>query len=181
VYRDDLVSQIRAEARLRGRREAGRALAAVLAELCLLVPDTVARELAARMPADLPPAPTGVPATSAGLVSRVAARLIIDEPDAAFLCRVVFAELNAAPVGPAPAGLAPLVPAGLRPLLRARRDDPARLSRQILARFGDGHPVFPHPVEPLELPKEPVENSPGVVSIRSRAVRPVGEKVDRTG
>jgi hypothetical protein len=174
VYRDDLVSQIRAEARLRGRREAGRALAAVLAELFLLVPDTVARELAARMPAGLPPAPTGLPAASTGLVARVAARLIIDETDAAFLCRVVFAQLNAAPVGPVPAGLAHLVPAGLRPLLRARRDDPARLSRQILARFGDGHQAF-------SLPREPAENSPGVVSIRRRAVRPVGEKVDRTG
>src|SRR5690242_11411019 len=140
------------------------------------------------MPADLPPAPTGVPAASTGFVSRVAARLIIDETDAAFLCRVVFAQLNAAPVGPTPAGLADLVPAGLRPLLRARRDDPARLSRLLLARFGEGHPAFSRepvpaglPAEPMELPKEPVENSPGVVSIRSRAVRPVSEKVDRTG
>jgi uncharacterized protein (DUF2267 family) len=167
MYRDDLVSQVRASARLCGPNEARRAVAAVLSAL----PAALSGPLLSQLPGlpDFPPVKAPL-ADTASLVATVAARLHIDEPNAAFLCRVVFAHLNTAPHGITPARLAHLAPPEIRSMLCARPEDPAA---RILARLGA--------LRPLGIaPETSVEKSAGVVSIRTRPVRPLSEKVDGT-
>jgi hypothetical protein len=50
----------------------------------------------------------------------ISRRLFIDPPEAAFLARVVFGELNAAGHGITPAAVSPLAPPDLRPLLNSK-------------------------------------------------------------
>jgi hypothetical protein len=119
---DDLLSGIQVGGRLHGRNETVRVVRAVLGTLGRVV-DTAPLE--DRVPADLLPAaaPDDEAWNARRFIHTVAALLMIDEPDAAFLCRVTFTQLNAA-CESAPAMLAPLAPADLRPLLLAHPDQP---------------------------------------------------------
>jgi hypothetical protein len=123
---DELLARIQARGRLYGRDESGRAACAVLTALAELLPAPAYRRLLVALPADLrhrlPRPGAGRIAPVAGyraFVARVADRLLIDGPDAAFLARVILGQLNAAGHGCTPSALAPLVPLDLRPLLRA--------------------------------------------------------------
>lgn len=137
MHRHDLLTGIRERARLHGPNEARRVLRAVLATLGEFVPGPV-RDLTRELPADLGIALSGSASAVAGdrtcrdFLSRVAGRLLVDEAEAAFLSRITLGELNVFCRGLTPAGIAPMVPADLRPLLRALPDDPARRQQRVL-------------------------------------------------
>lgn len=122
MHRDNVVSRVRVRARLHGRNETHRAVRAVLAVLASVAPPEAFRALTAALPAELLPSSpwTGAAATSRQFVAGVAGCLYLDEPSAAFLCRVVFEELNAALPASGPTRIAAGLPADLRPLLTAR-------------------------------------------------------------
>ncbi|MET0418772.1 MAG: DUF2267 domain-containing protein [Actinoplanes sp.] len=121
---DDLLARVQRNGRLYGPNESRRAICAVVDVLGELLPEPAYRRLVASLPADIR---QRLPWTGAGrflpvagvraFVARLVDRLHTDGPDAAFLARVVLTQLNADGYGPA--ALAPLVPADLRPLLRA--------------------------------------------------------------
>jgi uncharacterized protein (DUF2267 family) len=121
----DLMARIQERGRLHGTNQTRRAVQGVLGVLQDMLPAPAFRRLTAHVPAELHPAPPSAavrPIEMLGcraFVGRVAARLFLDEPDAAFLARVVFENLNAAASGTTPAAIAHLVAADLRPLLRA--------------------------------------------------------------
>jgi uncharacterized protein (DUF2267 family) len=127
MNQDDLLTRIQKSGRLHGRNESRRVTATVLGVLSELLPAPAYRRLTAALPEDLrqrlPPA---VPGRIVEIVdcrrflARIADRLLTDGGDAAFLARVVLAELNAAERGISPAELAHLVPMDLRPLFRSR-------------------------------------------------------------
>jgi hypothetical protein len=123
---DDLLARIQRDGRLYGPNESRRVMLAVLGSLSELLPAPAYRRLLAALPADVrqrlprPGAGRISPVTGVRVfVARIAGRLHVDGPDAAFLARVVLTQLNASGRGCAPAALAPLVPADLRPLLRS--------------------------------------------------------------
>ncbi|WP_203843114.1 DUF2267 domain-containing protein [Winogradskya humida] len=128
----DVLVRIQKRARLHGPNETRRAISAILETLGDILPHHVLDQLAANFPDDLrptshmPPA-TAVPPGRNTFISRLATRLLIDEPDAAFLARVIFEQWNAAARTHTPATIAHLAPADLRPLLRAQTS-PARPS-----------------------------------------------------
>jgi uncharacterized protein (DUF2267 family) len=137
---DDLLARIQQDGRLYGRNETRRAIGAVLTSLSELLPAPAYRRLFSALPADLrrplprPGAGRIVPVTSSrSFVARVAERLYVDGPNAAFLARVVLTRLNTAGSACAPAALAPLVPADLRPLLRAGAPDAPVTRRAVVA------------------------------------------------
>jgi uncharacterized protein (DUF2267 family) len=143
MHRDDLLSQVRVRARLRGRGHAQRVVEAVVQALQGLVPETVFHGLTAQLPfaVDRTPPPGGVADDrTAGacrdLIRDVARRLHVDEPDAAFYARITFEQLNAFCRGTTPARIAPSLPADLRPLLSARADEPAHRSLRRLQTLG---------------------------------------------
>ncbi|MEV4706301.1 DUF2267 domain-containing protein [Actinoplanes sp. NPDC049316] len=121
----DLLARIQARGRLHGINQTRRTVQGVLGALQDLLPAPAFRRMTAHLPADLHPAPPAGDARPIevlgcrAFITRLAARLHLDEPDAAFLARTVFEHLNAAGSGPAPAAVAHLVAADLRPLLRA--------------------------------------------------------------
>ncbi len=127
---DELLARIQRDGRLYGPHETRRAVGAVLTTLSEMLPAPAYRRLLASLPVGLrqrlprPGAGRISPVTGCrGFVARVAGRLHLDGPDAAFLARAVLGQLNTLGRGCAPAVLAPLVPADLRPLLRARPAD----------------------------------------------------------
>lgn len=129
MHRDDLVSQVRVQGRLHGRNEARRVIRGVLQALRPLIPDDAFRQITAQLPAEIGPIPA---ATGAGPLVREAARLLyVDEPDAAFLSRIVFAQLNSWCHGLSPASVAAALPADARALVSARADDPAQRFRRL--------------------------------------------------
>jgi hypothetical protein len=123
----DLVSRVQQRARLHGPNQTRRAIRAVVDALVDAVPVAQSRRLAMRVAtetgAGLPESALSdhdghEPGTGCrAFVATVARRLFIDEPNAAFLARVVFGELNSAGHGITPAGISGAAPADLRPLL----------------------------------------------------------------
>ncbi|GAA2702425.1 MULTISPECIES: DUF2267 domain-containing protein [Actinoplanes] len=124
---DDLLGRIQTTARLHGRNESRRVTATVLGVMRDLLPASAYRRLTGPLPADLrlpPPEPGRIVEIidCRRFLTRVADRLYAD--DAAFLTRVVLAELNAGARGTTPSDLAHLVPSDLRPLFRSRPEQP---------------------------------------------------------
>jgi uncharacterized protein (DUF2267 family) len=134
MHRDDLLSQVRIRARLRGPNHARRVVQAVLLALRDFVPEPELHALTGQLPADVSALPAGTGPSGSGpgtvsarrvLIRDIARRLNENEPNAAFYARVTFEQLNAFCVGTTPARLAHAVPADLRPLLSARTHEPA--------------------------------------------------------
>jgi hypothetical protein len=127
--RPDLLSRVQRRGRLYGRNESRRVIRAVIDILVEAVPVPQARRLAMRVATEtgggLPDAalsddgPHNTECDCRAFITAVAQRLFTDEPNAAFLSRVVFGELNAAPHGITPAALTPSAPLDLRALLSA--------------------------------------------------------------
>lgn len=121
----DVLARIQERGRLYGTNHTRRTVRGVLGVLSDLLPTPAFRRLAAHLPGDVRPVvPSGEGRaievlTCRAFITRLASRLLVDEPEAAFLARVVFEQLNAAAVGATPATVAHLVAADLRPLLRA--------------------------------------------------------------
>jgi hypothetical protein len=128
--RESLLVRIEQRARLHGPNETRRAVGATLEALGAVLPQPIVHRLLMRIPADVRhqlPAGSGLASAPRdevencrdfiGLIGR---RLHIDEPDAAFLARVIFEQLNRPSRGLTPAGVAHLAPGDLRPLLTAR-------------------------------------------------------------
>ncbi|GIF14175.1 DUF2267 domain-containing protein [Actinoplanes teichomyceticus] len=124
---DDLLARIQKNGRLHGRNESRRVTATVLGVLSELLPAPAYRRLTMLLPEELR---QRLPEPQTGRIveildcrrflGRVAERLYADGADAAFLSRVVLAELNVTGRGVPPAELAHLVPMDLRPLFRSR-------------------------------------------------------------
>jgi uncharacterized protein (DUF2267 family) len=144
MHRDELVTQVRARARLHGRKEAGRVIRAVLLAFRPLVPDVTFQRFARQLPDEVraPLAEQGPWAerepsvengTARAFVRQVARRLHIDEPNAAFLSRVVFEQLNDYCREVTPASVAASLPAELRPLISARAETGPPSRRHLAA------------------------------------------------
>jgi uncharacterized protein (DUF2267 family) len=135
MHRDDLVSQVRARARLHGRNEARQVIQAVLQAFRRLVPDTTFQQIVGQLPRELNALCVGRdrgqgPASDTddacrSLVRAIAQQLHVDEPNAAFYSRIVFEQLNTSCRGITPASLAQSLPAEVRPLIAACAEDPA--------------------------------------------------------
>jgi hypothetical protein len=102
-------------------------------------------------------------------VTGVARRLHVDEPNAAFLARIVFGELNAAQHGITPAGIATTAPPDLRPLLTATTEaqpalDPAVSTEDV-----------------LPVPDRPDERNPRRTVTRPRRLKLDGASAAPTG
>jgi hypothetical protein len=91
-------------------------------------------------------------------VAVIAGRLHLDQPDAAFLARVVFEHLNDPAYGMTPASVAHLTPADLRPLLSAAAARPMASppARRPLAPKPELGTIieFPRPVREPEIVRE---------------------------
>ena len=128
---DRVLSGIQHRARLHGPRETGRAVRAVLEGLAEIIPEKAFKRIVTRLPENARPqlsgraGADGVLVNSHAFIARLADRLHVDEPDAAFLARVVFEHLNEATHGVTPSTIAYLVPLDLRPLLNAHAPDTA--------------------------------------------------------
>jgi uncharacterized protein (DUF2267 family) len=154
MHRDDLLSQVRIRARLRGPNHARRVVQAVLRALESFVPEPELRALTGQLPAGLgatpPPAGPGVTPAAAEtggavsarclLIRDIARRLNESEPNAVFYARITFEQLNAFCRGTTPARLARAVPADLRPLLSARAQEPAH--RDLVRTMGSATPAL---------------------------------------
>jgi uncharacterized protein (DUF2267 family) len=118
----DLLVIVQERGRLHGPNETRRAIRAVVGALGDVLPPPIFQRLAAHLPASvrIGPPSSGIPVSSCqDFVSRIADRLLIDDPNAAFLARIILEQLNAVRHGHTPAQFAHLAPADLRPLLRA--------------------------------------------------------------
>jgi uncharacterized protein (DUF2267 family) len=137
VDEDDLLARVQSRARLYGRNQSRRAVGAVVAALDGSLPAGAVRQIAAQLPAGIRRAMASPNGTSphekpdagrGGFLARIAGRLLIDGPDAAFLARVVFEQLNAAMPRKRPAAFAHLACPDLRALLCARvESDPSAI------------------------------------------------------
>jgi uncharacterized protein (DUF2267 family) len=132
----DLLVTVQRRGRLYGRNETRRAITAVLGAVGDVLPPSVFHRLAVHLPAEIRrhlPDP-GTPVTGCrDFLGRIADRLLVDGPDAAFLARVVLENLNARPHGLTPGAVAHLAPADLRPLLSATLPDAPRTAAPALA------------------------------------------------
>jgi uncharacterized protein (DUF2267 family) len=187
MHRDDLISQVRVRARLHGRSEARRVLRAVLLAFRTEIPDETFRRIAAQLPAELHLGDDPAPAAGLPLVRAVAARLYVNEPNAAFLTRVVFEQLNAYCHGVTPASVAASLPAGLRPLVSARADDPAQRFRRLFPAIGPSAtvlnlsrvtPAEPAAAEPAAA--EPAAAEPAITAVIARPAGPAGTTAGTT-
>ncbi|NMO57884.1 DUF2267 domain-containing protein [Actinoplanes sp. TBRC 11911] len=118
----DLLVTVQERGRLHGPNETRRAVRAVLAALCDVLPPPIFQRLAVHLPSPLRMGlrDSGVPVSGChDFVSRIGDRLLVDDPNAAFLARIILEQLNAVRHGHTPAQFADLAPADLRPLLRA--------------------------------------------------------------
>ena len=146
MHRDDLLSQVRTNARLHGRNHARHVVRTVLRALRDIAEEPAFRDLAAQLPPEVrPPATSDGPdrgtvtadgRASTRLVRDIARQLHVTEPDAAFYARITFEQLNDFCRGVTPAGLAGSLPADLRPLLCARLHDPAERYRRHMRQLG---------------------------------------------
>jgi uncharacterized protein (DUF2267 family) len=136
VDEDDLLARVQGRARLYGRNESRRAVCAVVAALDGFLPARAVHQITAQLPVGvrraLPPPSSADPhhkpnAGCRGFLARIAERLFVDGPNAAFLARAVFEQLNATTGRNRPATFAQLACPDLRPLLCARveSDSPA--------------------------------------------------------
>ncbi|WP_285688622.1 DUF2267 domain-containing protein [Actinoplanes sp. NBRC 103695] len=141
MQRDDVVTQVRIRARLNGRKHARSVIRAVMLALRPVIPDAQWQGLVTQLPPEIEVG--GGPGTGSGdLVHDVATLLNTSEHHAAFYARVTFEQLNSYCRGVTPAGIASSLPAGLRPLLTARVDDPARRHRLVLRSLGAAVPTL---------------------------------------
>jgi hypothetical protein len=106
-----------------------------------VVPDAQWRDLVAQLPPEIKVGNSSG-SGSKDLVRDVATLLNVSEHQAAFYARVTFEQLNSYCRGVTPAGIASSLPAGLRPLLTARVDDPARRHRLVLRSLGAAVPTL---------------------------------------
>lgn len=138
MHRDDPLTQVRIHARLHGRNHARRVVGAVLDALHDVADEAEFQDLVGQLPADLAGRSRGRRPTGSRreFVRHIADYLHIDQPDAAFYARVTFEQLNAFCRGVTPAGLAPALPADLRPLLTARIDSAVDRHRHLTGRLG---------------------------------------------
>jgi uncharacterized protein (DUF2267 family) len=131
---DDLLTRVQRRARLHGRRESRRTVCGVLQALGDILPGRALDLLAPELPGEISGLPPRrelgtAPATCRAFLDRVSTILYVDQPENAFLARVVLEQLNATLRVISPAAFTHLVDADLRPLLRAGRpglDEPAR-------------------------------------------------------
>ncbi|MEU4690523.1 DUF2267 domain-containing protein [Actinoplanes sp. NPDC023714] len=128
---DALLAGVERGARLHGRRESLRAVNGVLGALADVLPPRAMELLGPHLPAEIGAglaarARTETPASCRAFLDRITAILYVDQPDNAFLARVVLEHLNTSLRVISPAAFAHLVAADLRPLLQAGRPAVAR-------------------------------------------------------
>ena len=172
MHRDDLISQVRVRGRLHGRNEARRVIRAVLQAFRQLVPDDTYRQIAVQLPAEIAVGPA-VPGDGRPLTREVARQLYVNEPNAAFLSRVVFEQLNAYCHGVTPASVADSLPAEVRALVSARADDPAHRFRRLFPAIGPSAAV-------LSLRATGPASDPAATEIRAVMPRPGGARARTT-
>jgi uncharacterized protein (DUF2267 family) len=107
---------------LHGPNETRRAVRAVVGTLGDVLPPPIFPRLVVHLPGairiGLPS--SGIPVfSSRDFITRIGDRLLVDDPNAAFLARIVLEQLNAVRHGHTPSHFAHLAPSDLRPLLRA--------------------------------------------------------------
>jgi uncharacterized protein (DUF2267 family) len=135
---DVVVTRVQQRAHLYGPRESRRAVCAVVATLGDLLPAQVFQLLTTHLPAEIRsalPRPDRPVSSCADFLTRIADRLLVDGPNAAFLARAVLEQLNTGGLGLTPAAVANLAPADLRPLLRSRLEENAAGPRVITRRI----------------------------------------------
>ncbi len=151
---DELLARVQSRARLYGRNESRRAVCAVVAALDGALPARAVRQITAQLPAGvrraLPQPSSAHPhdkpdAGCRGFLTRIAELLFVDGPNAAFLARAVFEQLNATATRNGPAAFAQTACPDLRPLLCARvESDPSTASpapqRPLIRRTVVGFP-----------------------------------------
>ncbi|MBM2620350.1 DUF2267 domain-containing protein [Actinoplanes sp. LDG1-06] len=123
---DGLLAGVERRARLHGRRESLRVVSGVVGALADVLPARSLELLAPHLHGEIREQMDGrvrveTPATCRAFLGRVASVLYVDEPDNAFLARVVLEHLNASLRVISPAAFAHLVAPDLRPLLRSGR------------------------------------------------------------
>ncbi|BAL87880.1 hypothetical protein AMIS_26600 [Actinoplanes missouriensis 431] len=128
---DVFLTGIEHGARLHGRRESLRAVSGVLGALADVLPPRASELLEPHLPSEIRTGLAGrarieTPASCRAFLDRITAILYVDQPDNAFLARVVLEHLNASLRVISPAAFAHLVAADLRPLLQAGRPPVAR-------------------------------------------------------
>ncbi|AGL16767.1 DUF2267 domain-containing protein [Actinoplanes sp. N902-109] len=127
----DLLAGVQRGARLPGHRESLRVVSGVTGALADVLPSRASELLTPHLPAEVRSrlhgrVRTETPATCRGFLDRITTILYVDEPDNAFLARVVLGQLNTALRVLSPAAFAHLVAPDLRPLLRSGRPAVAR-------------------------------------------------------
>ncbi|WP_067499007.1 DUF2267 domain-containing protein [Actinoplanes sp. TFC3] len=123
---DALLASVERRARLHGRRESLRVVSGVTGALTDVLPPRAAELLAPHLPTEILARLDGrlrleAPATCRAFLGRITSILYVDQPDNAFLARVVIEQLNASLRVISPAAFAHLVAPDLRPLLRSGR------------------------------------------------------------
>jgi hypothetical protein len=189
MSRPDLLSRVQHRGRLYGRNESRRVVRAVIDTLLDAVPLPLSRRLAMRVStetgAGLPRSalsddgPDGSGCDCRAFVAAAARRLFTDEPNAAFLARIVFGELNAARHGITPAALALSAAPDLRPLLRAEAS--VETARPPVVPVPDklGVPTSAPPHPPVEAMAAARVSVARTVSLRIERVRAAPDPVAR--
>lgn len=123
---ENLLATIEQRARLHGPNETRRAVCITLEALADVLPEAILHRLLMCVPSEITRhLPGDLGRRSAvtcwrDFVAVIAGRLHLEAPDATFLARVIFEQLNTPKHGVTPAGVAHLAPADLRPLLSAQ-------------------------------------------------------------
>jgi uncharacterized protein (DUF2267 family) len=131
VDEDDLLTRVQRVARLHGRNESRRVVCGVLQALGDVLPGRAMDLLLGQLPADIADRLRrrdrhATPADCRAFLHRVATILYVEQPENAFLARVVLEQLNTTLRVITPAGFSHLVAADLRPLLGSGRPTPDR-------------------------------------------------------
>jgi uncharacterized protein (DUF2267 family) len=129
MQHDEFIGQVQARARLSSRGDAERATRATLETLGERIPEGLADNLAAQLPHEIGEhlrrtvvyggAGTGERFDAREFVRRVSERSVADEPQAAFLARVVFEVVDEATSGSLTQKVAESLPDDLRKLVTA--------------------------------------------------------------
>jgi uncharacterized protein (DUF2267 family) len=169
---EDLLARVQYRGRLHGRNESRRAVRAVAEAVGEFLSPRAFHLLAEQLPGPVRhhPSPVPVVPTSRTFLARIAQRLHMDGPDAAFTARIVLEELNATGRVITPARFAHLVAADLRPLLCARRapvtaNETNPAPRRVIR-------VSPAPARPSATPAVRPSATPAVRPSATPAVRP---------